>query len=76
MNCMATWEDGPEYAPIERPSDFQSPDASPLTIAPPHTQLAAWAPKNRPVFDSPAHGFSQGKPTERWRRKITGLPGG
>jgi hypothetical protein len=23
----------------------------------------------------PAHGFSQGKPTERWRRKITGLPG-
>jgi len=53
MNCMATWEDGPEYAPIERPSDFQSPDAPPLDTAPPHTQLAAWAPKNRPVFDFP-----------------------
>jgi hypothetical protein len=53
MNCMATWEDGPEYAPIERPSDFRSPDAPPLDTAPPHTQLAAWAPKNRPVFDSP-----------------------
>jgi hypothetical protein len=53
MNCMATWEDGPEYAPIERPSDFQSPAAPPLNAAPPHTQLAAWAPKNRPAFDSP-----------------------
>jgi hypothetical protein len=53
MNCMATWEDGPEYAPIERPSDFQSPDAAPLKTAPPHTQMAAWAPKNQPVFDSP-----------------------
>jgi hypothetical protein len=53
MNCMATWEDGPEYAPIERPSDFHGPDAPPLTTAPQHTQLAAWAPRNRPVFDSP-----------------------
>jgi hypothetical protein len=53
MNCMATWEDGPEYAPIERPSDFRSPETPPLTTAPPHTQLAAWAPKNRPFFDSP-----------------------
>ena len=53
MNCMATWEDGPEYAPIERPSDFQNPDAAPLKIAPPYAQMAAWAPKDRPVFDSP-----------------------
>jgi hypothetical protein len=53
MNCMATWEDGPEYAPIERPSDFRDPDAAPLNVAPPHAQLAAWAPKNRPLFDSP-----------------------
>ena len=36
MNCMATWEDGPEYAPIERPSDFQDPDAPPLKIAAPY----------------------------------------
>ena len=53
MNCMATWEDGPEYAPIERPSDFRDPDAAPLIVAPPYAQLAAWAPKNRPLFDSP-----------------------
>jgi hypothetical protein len=53
MNCMATWEDGPEYAPIERPSDFLNPDAAPLKIAASYAQMAAWAPKNRPVFDSP-----------------------
>jgi hypothetical protein len=53
MNCMATWEDGPEYAPIERPSDFRDPDAAPLNVAPPYPQFAAWAPKNRPLFDSP-----------------------
>jgi hypothetical protein len=53
MNGMATWEDGPEYAPIERPSDFRDPDAAPLNVAPPYAQLAAWAPKNRPIFDSP-----------------------
>jgi hypothetical protein len=53
MNCVATWEDGPEYAPIERPSDFQNPDAPPLKIAAPYPQMAAWAPKSRPVFDSP-----------------------
>ena len=51
---MATWEDGPEYAPIERPADFQTPEAPPLTTAPPHTQAAAWAPKSRPVFDNPS----------------------
>jgi hypothetical protein len=51
---MATWEDGPEYAPIERPADFQTPAAPPLKIAPPYTQAAAWAPKNRPVFDNPS----------------------
>jgi hypothetical protein len=50
---MATWEDGPEYAPIERPSDFQNPDAAPLDVAPPYAQVAAWAPKSRPAFDSP-----------------------
>jgi hypothetical protein len=51
---MATWEDGPEYAPIQRPSDFQTPDAPPLDTAPPYAQVAAWAPKGRPVFDNPA----------------------
>jgi hypothetical protein len=51
---MATWEDGPEYAPIERPSGFETPDAAPLNTAPPYAQVAAWAPKNRPVFDNPS----------------------
>jgi hypothetical protein len=51
---MATWEDGPEYAPIERPSDFQDPDAPPLQTAQPYTQAAAWAPRSRPVFDNPS----------------------
>jgi hypothetical protein len=53
MTAMATWEDGPEYAPIERPSHFQDPDAPPLNTAPPYTQAAAWAPRGRPTFDSP-----------------------
>lgn len=51
---MATWEDGPEYAPIERPSGFQTPDAPPLDTAPPYAQVAAWAPKGRPLFDNPS----------------------
>jgi hypothetical protein len=51
---MATWEDGPEYAPIERPSDFQTPDAPPLAPAAPYAQVAGRAPKNRPVFDNPS----------------------
>ena len=53
MNCVATWEDGPEYAPIVRPSAFQNPDAPPLKIAAPYPQMATWAPKSRPIFDSP-----------------------
>lgn len=36
MGGMATWEDGPEYAPTARPDAFVSPDAAPL--APPPTQ--------------------------------------
>ena len=51
---MATWEDGPEYAPIERPSHFQNPDARPLETAPQYAQVAAWAPKGRPDFDNPS----------------------
>src|SRR5215212_7077349 len=51
---MATLEDGPEYAPIERPADFQTPDAPPLNTAEPYLQMAAWAPKSRPAFDHPS----------------------
>jgi hypothetical protein len=50
---MATWEDGPEYAPVERPTHFADAGAGPLSIAPPVLQMAARAPKERPLFDQP-----------------------
>lgn len=50
---MATWEDGPEYAPLERPAEYAAATAPPLSIAPPLIQMAAQAPKNRPYFDQP-----------------------
>ncbi len=40
---MATWEDGPEYAPVEWPSAFVAPDALPLTAAAPHLDASAGA---------------------------------
>ena len=51
---MATWEDGPEYAPIERPDEFSVPDAAPLDVAPPYVQPAAEAPVVRPTFGDPS----------------------
>ncbi|SDR84440.1 hypothetical protein SAMN04488543_0604 [Friedmanniella luteola] len=51
---MATWEDGPEYAPLERPAAFTSPVVEPLDPAPPHVQPAAGAPAERPLFAGPA----------------------
>jgi hypothetical protein len=53
MTCMATWEDGPEYAPLERPADFDPAAVAPLSVAPPVQQMAALAPKDRPAFDQP-----------------------
>jgi len=50
---MATWQDGPEYAPLERPDEFAVPEAAPLGSAPPVPQLPA-APAGRPAFDGPA----------------------
>jgi hypothetical protein len=50
---MATWEDGPEYAPLERPAEFARPEVAPLSVAPPVEQMAAYAPKQRPAFDDP-----------------------
>ena len=50
---MATWEDGPEYAPIERPTHFADAGVAPLSVAPPVVQMAAQAPKDRPLFDQP-----------------------
>ena len=49
---MATWEDGPEYAPYVRPDDFEVPPGEPLPYPPPEPTLAA-APPERPVFAEP-----------------------
>ena len=50
---MATWEDGPEYAPVTRPDHFAEAQAAPLAIeiAPPPPRPAA--PVERPAFDQP-----------------------
>lgn len=48
---MATWEDGPEYAPVARPTHFASPDLPALSIAPPRSSLSGEAPADRPRFD-------------------------
>jgi hypothetical protein len=52
--AMASWEDGPEYAPLVRPDAFTEPTTSPLSVAPAHLQPAASAPKQRPAFDDPS----------------------
>ncbi len=53
MVTMATWEDGPEYAPLVRPDAFTEPTISPLSSAPPVEQLAAAVPNERPAFADP-----------------------
>lgn len=50
---MATWEDGPEYAPTQRPDGFQVPEVAPLDEAPPRHHLSAGAPLARPHFSQP-----------------------
>lgn len=47
---MATWEDGPEYAPRERPAGFDAPAVAPLDVAPPRTDPSAGAPVIAPEF--------------------------
>ena len=51
---MASWEDGPEYAPLTRPDEFAQPVVAPLESAPPVPQPAAGAPTERPAFSEPA----------------------
>jgi hypothetical protein len=53
MESMATWEDGPEYAPLERPEEFTSPAVEPLDVAPPPPVPAA-LPAQRPLFAGPS----------------------
>jgi len=50
---MATWMDGPEYAPLERPAEF---------VDAPHPALAAPAPTA--VDDAPAHRPAFSPPSE------------
>ena len=51
---MATWEDGPEYAPLERPQYFADAPLPPLEQAPPPARPADGLPSTRPTFDQPA----------------------
>lgn len=51
---MATWRDGPEYAPPERPAAFVEPPTVPLASPPPEVNLAAAAPTSLPEFGPPA----------------------
>ncbi len=50
---MATWEDGPEYAPLERPEQFAGPDVAPLSVAGPVLDRSAGLPLDQPRFDLP-----------------------
>ena len=51
---MATWEDGPQYAPDERPSAFRAPDTAPLDAAPPVPAPSAGLPADPPSgYDVP-----------------------
>jgi hypothetical protein len=51
---VATWEDGPEYAPVEWPTGFVAPDTAPLSVAAPTSDPSAGAPAEAPAgFDQP-----------------------
>lgn len=53
LSPMATWEDGPEYAPLARPDEFSAPETAPLDVAPPYATTVQDAPDDRPDFGSP-----------------------
>lgn len=51
---MATWEDGPEYAPLERPDAFAEPTVATVGLeSPPAPAPHQPAPADRPVFAGP-----------------------
>lgn len=50
---MATWEDGPEYAPLERPSGFDQPAVAALDLPDAVPTPADVPPVERPAFDGP-----------------------
>ena len=57
---MATWEDGPEYAPLERPDAFDAPSSVAADLAPPSPAPAETpAPLARPAFADPTQPVPQ-----------------
>lgn len=50
---MATWRDGPEYAPRQRPEAFVEPPSEPLDVPPPPADPSAGAPPEQPAFTAP-----------------------
>ena len=57
---MATWEDGPEYAPLERPDAFDAPSASTVSLtALPTAPGEPPAPLARPAFADPQQPVPQ-----------------
>ena len=50
---MANWTDGPEYAPLDRPSAFETPVAEPLEVPPVVPNPAAGAPVVQPEWQPP-----------------------
>lgn len=53
MVAMATWLDGPEYAPAARPDAFVEPVAEPLPTQAPEVNPSAGAPVDQPFFTPP-----------------------
>ena len=51
---MATWRDGPEYAPVERPAAFVTPEAEPLPGTTPPPALPDGVPGEEPSFTAPS----------------------
>jgi len=50
---MASWQDGPEYAPLVRPAAFVMPDVEPLQIDPVPPSPSAAMPSDEPRFTAP-----------------------
>ncbi len=50
---MATWQDGPEYAPRERPAAFVVPDVPPLAAPLPATPVEVAPTSQAPAFTPP-----------------------
>lgn len=56
MSGMATWQDGPEYAPLTRPEQFEAPEIAPLDVAETRSLVRGEAfPVERPDLQAPRH---------------------